>query len=376
MASSRAKRILHITGGMNRGGAETMIMNLYRKINKEEIQFDFVYFRKDACDYDDEIKQLGGNIYYICPPKISNPLKFIVELKRTISLNGPYYAVHAHTLYNIGLSLFASKLAGVNNRIAHAHSTQDMSAGSKTRVLYKGIMRFLINTNANYRVACGMQAGEFLFGSTFKNDGIIIPNAIDLDMHMQENNENIRELHSELAIDKNTLVIGQIGSLKDVKNYRFSIKLASALKKKGKKFHMLFVGDGELRDELEDLVVKEELGEYISFLGVREDIPNLMKIFDVLIMPSLFEGLPLTIIEAQASGIPCVISNTITKEADLGLGLVQFVDLESGLENWIEIICASPSYRELNKKLIETTLQKKGYDILTGVEKLKRLYGL
>lgn len=374
MVSNKPKRILHVTGGMNRGGAETMIMNLYRKINKEEIQFDFVYFRKDKCDYDDEIKQLRGNIYYISPPKISNPLKFIFELKRIISSNGPYYAVHAHTLYNIGLSLFASKLAGIKNRIAHAHSTQDMSRGSKMRMLYKNAMRFLINTTANYKVACGIQAGEFLFGHTFKENGIIIPNAIDLAMYKQEKEGDIKRLYSEIGIDNNTFVIGQVGSLKHVKNHYFSIKLAKTLKQQGKQFHMLFVGDGELRNELEELIVKEELREYISFLGIREDIPNLMKIFDVLIMPSLFEGLPLTIIEAQASGTPCIVSDTITKEADLELGLVQFVDLESGLENWAEIICATQSYRELQREVIEAMLQRKGYDILTGLEKIQKLY--
>lgn len=141
-------RVLQVLGGMNRGGAETMMMHLYRNIDRASLQFDFISFTQDKCHYDDEIKALGGRIFYIPPPKAANPIKFVIDMYKTIKLYGPYHAVHAHTLFNSGFALLAARLAGVKVRVCHSHTTGNFNY-SLSKKPYLILMRILIKICAN-----------------------------------------------------------------------------------------------------------------------------------------------------------------------------------------------------------------------------------
>lgn len=168
--------------------------------------------------------------------------------------------------------------------------------------------------------------------------------------------------------------MGQVGTLNEIKNHDFTISICKRMKEKGIEFRMLFVGDGELNNVLRKRVDQEGLQNQIIFLGLRADIPNLMNLFDVLIMPSIFEGLPVTLIEAQAAGTPCVVSNVITIEADLGLGLIKYMDLNVGVDRWIDELQKMRNNKLKNSDEIMLAFEQKEYDIKSNIENLMRVY--
>ncbi|ALF08808.1 glycosyltransferase family 1 protein [Parageobacillus thermoglucosidasius] len=373
--NSQQKRILHIVGGMNRRGTEIMIMNLYRVIDRDKIQFDFVYFNNRENDFDVEIRRMGGRIFRVPSPREVGVIRFIHNLVKVIRENGPFSAVHAHTLHNIGLALLAARIAGVTCRIAHSHSTK-ATEDTLIHKVYQIVMKLLIRFNATHLLACGKDAGHFLFGKTFDKKGIVFPNAIDLSEYYCLNKEDAKFIRKMFGISEETLIIGQVGALKKVKNHKFSIAIARKLKDNGIDFKMMFVGDGEMRQELEQQAVLEGVSDKILFLGVRSDIPNLLNMFDVLIMPSIYEGLPVSLVEAQAAGTPCVVSDVITPEVDLGLNLISFVNLGDELDRWEYEILKQSQIQRPSKDIILRAFRKKGYDVVESVKSLRKIYSI
>jgi glycosyltransferase EpsF len=375
--SNYPKRVLHVTGGMNRGGAETMIMNIYRSIDRDKVQFDFISITNiEECDFDEEIQKLGGKIYYLKPFNRIFPGKFIKDLIRLIRNNGPYQAIHAHTLFNIGWIVKAAKIADIDIRIAHAHSTRDTLKDSVTRRLYQHFMRSFISRNSTSLVACGAEAGQYLFGEIFFKKGIVIPNAVNLEDYLSISTNELDSLKNDLNIGNETLVIGQVGNLKEVKNHHFSLLVARELVHLGIDFKMLFVGDGELKEKLASEVEEKGLSSYVEFLGMRSDIPKLLNIFDLFIMPSLYEGLPLALIEAQAAGVPSIVSNQITKEADLGIGIVKFLDLHDH-KKWVsEILINNRKEQRVDITNIKQAFKVHKYDVKSNSDIYVDLYNL
>jgi glycosyltransferase EpsF len=371
------EKVLHVTGGMNRGGAETMIMNIYRNIDRDKVQFDFISIT-DAkkCDFDEEIKDLGGEIYYLKPFNPIFPWGFIKELVNLLKTNGPYRAIHAHTLFNIGWIVKAAKIADIDIRIAHAHSTRDTLRDSVIRRLYQHFMRSLISRNSTSLVACGSEAGQYLFGERFLEKGIVIPNAVNLDDYLSISANELDNLKNDLNIGNETLVIGQVGNLKEVKNHYFSVSVARELVYLGIDFKMLFVGDGELKGKLRSEVEEKGLSSYVKFLGMRSDIPKLLNIFDHFIMPSLYEGLPLALIEAQAAGVPSIVSKQITKEADLGIGIVKFLDLHDPKKWANEILINNKKEQKVDISNIKQAFMVHKYDVKSNLNIYLNLYNL
>ena len=239
------KRILQIVGTMDRAGAETMVMNLYRAIDKKKFQFDFIYFTNKKCDYDDEIENLGGKIYRVLA---KNPIHRMNELTVLLKQNPQWEIVHAHTLLSIGFHLLAAKRGGVKKRIAHAHSTND---GKKSLLgkLYKFLsLRLLAHYATNY-IACGKAAGDFLFPN--QKDIQIIPNSIDIRMFAEVSDTGKMDLRNEFQLIKDTLILIQLGRLIEVKNHVFTLAIAQELKDLNVKFKLFFAGQGDLKEDLE-----------------------------------------------------------------------------------------------------------------------------
>src|SRR5690606_37344506 len=256
------KRILHIVGKMDRAGAETMLMNLYRAIDRTEIQFDFVVFTEDKGDFDDEIKSMGGKII----PIISkNPLDRMKELKQFLLKHKEYQIVHAHTLFSIGLHLRAAQQAGVKYRIAHSHNTSDRRGASLVGKIYHRIARFLIKKHTTHYVACGLEAAKFLF--PWKKDVLNLPNSIDIN-HWNTIGQNNKDYISK-EFQYQGLKIIQIGRLQPVKNHEFSLNLATYMQSKNIDFKLFIVGQGELTDEIQEKIIEKELEDKVKLLGLR-----------------------------------------------------------------------------------------------------------
>jgi glycosyltransferase EpsF len=360
------QRILHITGGMDRAGAETMIMNLYRKINREQFQFDFLCFRNKKYDYEDEILSVGGEIYRIVE---NNPVKRVYKIWKFLRQHKEFKIVHSHTLFNTGLNLLVAKFAGVHVRIAHSHNTNRQSNKTVTDSIYEKFSKKLIKQYATNFIACGKEAAVFLFNTT--NNVKLLYNAVDVDY-----------LHSVGIRDKNYiqnnfsfngLKIIQVGRIEKVKNHKFTIELAEYMKQRGIDFKFFIVGQGSLENMLKEETQNRELNDVVEFLGVRSDILELMAGADIMIMPSLYEGFPVVLVESQAVGLPALISDTISNEVDLGLSLVHFLSLNDTYEEWANNIvsfCETYSISYTNLQI----LKSRGLDINDNVKVLETIY--
>lgn len=364
------KRVLHIVGGMDRAGAETMLMNLYRKLDRSKYQFDFVYFKNSKCDYDDEILDLGGRIFRV---KNSNPISRTLELYRLIKKEKPFHAIHCHMLFSNALHILAAYFAKMNMRISHSHNTSDVNSKTIYGRLYQNTSKKIINIFSTHFIACGEAAGEFLFP---KNDKVqYLLNAIDVEEFSKNRIINRKFLRNEFNLDNDTIVITQIGRISPVKNHKFTIDFAEHLMKKGHKFFIAIVGSGPLKNELLKMVKEKNLIGLVKFLGIRSDIPNILAGTDVMLMPSFHEGFPVVLVESQSSGVPSLISDNISPEVDMGLKLVDFANLDDELTIWETKLFDALNQKEIDSNQRLEVLSEIGFNINKSVKKLESIYG-
>lgn len=363
------KRILHITGGMNRAGAETMIMNLYRAIDRNRFQFDFVYFTDEKCDFDDEIKELGGGIYRI---EASNPFKRMRLLRELLQNNPQWETVHCHTLFSNAFHLYAAYKAGVKQRIAHSHNTSDQSKNKLVSKIYQGLSRKFQAKYATDFVACGIEAGKFLFPTVAKVK--IIPNSIDTEKFSEIAKENKNYLRDQYQLDQNTIIILQLGRFTEQKNHFFTLEVASALKTDNIDFKLFFAGHGKLEKGVKEKAEEMALADKLIFLGLRRDVPQLLGGSDVMLMPSIHEGFPVVLVESQTAGTPALISDSIADEVDLRVGLVEFKSLENSPTSWAKRLIQFNRKQIVADKNRIAVLKTRGFDIFSNAKLLEHLY--
>ncbi|MGG2937776.1 glycosyltransferase family 1 protein [Bacillus pacificus] len=371
------QRVLHIVSAMNRGGAETLLMSIYRKIDRDRVQFDFVSHRSEECDFDGEIKEMGGKIFHISSLGQKGPWKYIKQLVKIMSQD-QYVAVHVHTDYQGGVVALAAKIAGIKKRICHSHSNNWlMGSGVKAKVTLQ-VLKLIIKYAATDYCACSTEAATFLFGNRAvkKNRVYLLKNGIDVDQFSDWNMEAAYHLKRELQIPDKSKIIGHIGNFSESKNHFFILRILERLLQKDKNFVAVLVGDGPLRNAIELKAREMGIANHIWFLGVRSDIPRILQIFDVLLFPSLFEGFGIVTLEAQCSGVSCVVSDNVPQEVDMGANLVTFIHLEEELNVWLEEICKSLLKEKPEKSLIANHISNLGYDINSNILNWLSLYGI
>ncbi|WBW98948.1 glycosyltransferase family 1 protein [Oceanirhabdus sp. W0125-5] len=359
-------RVLHVVVNMNRGGAETLIMNLYRNIDRTKVQFDFLVHKDVKGAFEDEIISLGGKIHRI--PYITDVGHFGYKkaLYKFFKNHSDYKIVHAHMDSMSGLVLQAAKKAEIPSRISHSHNTRN--EGNSLARLYKSYISNRIIKNSNQLFACSDVAAKWLF-KNHSNRAKVIKNGIDIEKFLF--NGNIRDLkREELGISDDTLVLGHVARFNHQKNHTFLIDIFEEVHKRKSDSLLLLVGDGALRGSIEEKVRRLNLENSVKFLGVRDDVNELLQALDIFLLPSLHEGLPVTLIEAQAVGLNCVISDTITKEVDLGASLMEFISLSESNNKWAEKLL---SLNIINKDATNE-LRKNGYDIQETAIWLQRFY--
>lgn len=366
------KKILHLVGGMDIGGTETMLMNLYRNMDREEFEFHFISYYGRKGYYDDEIESLGGMIIHLAPPMNTGLLEAVKNLYKVIKING-YDVIHTHTLFNCGIGVFTAWMAGTKIRISHAHTTFDRKE-SFTKKLYMKIMSLLINIFSTRLLACSNKSGRYLFGekkiSTSKYK--FIPNYVDYKRFI--NDISKVKVKEELGIEKE-IVIGHIGRLMEAKNHSFILKIIKNLKNRGIKSKALFVGDGNLRKEIEEEAEILGINDSIIITGMRNDTERLVKAMDIFLLPSIYEGFGLVLLEAQAAGIPCLVSEAIQQETDLEIGLMTKMKLSEGPEKWIDtILKILAGKHEISKAERVNAFKRKGYDPESIIKMMNEIY--
>lgn len=360
-------RVASVIGRYIGGGVEAVTINYYRNIDKNKVQLDFI------CDEDstnipyEEIERMGGKVIII--PSYSKPFKYHKALKRVLK-EGNYKIIHSNINTLSVFSLFAAKCAGVPVRIAHSHSTTNKK--EKKKNLMKQILRPFSKVFATDYMCCSELAGRWLFGNKEYDKGnvYLLNNAIDLDKFKY--NESLRKKkRKELGIKDDTLVIGHIGRFVAQKNHDFLIDIFNEIHKKNNNSILLLAGQGPLMEDIKNKVKELNLEDSVKFLGQRNDANELYQAFDVFLLPSLYEGLPVVGVEAQAAGLLCYLSDDMTKETKV-LDITKFMSLNNPPKEWADnILDDVKKYKRIDTSKEMTA---KNFNIKEEAKKLEEYY--
>ena len=361
-------RILQVFGIMNQGGAESMIMNIYRHIDREKIQFDFIENENDGAFYDEEIRSLGGRIYH-CPCFTGkNYFQFRKWWKTFFDVHREYPVVHGHIGRTAAIYLKEAKNHGIVT-IAHSHS---VFKKSPTRFLYK-LYSYPIKYTGDYLFMCSKQAGIDRYGKQASSDpdrAFFIPNAINTESFRFS--EKVRKSkRKELGIRDDEYVIGHVGRFVDVKNHSFLLDVFKRVAESNSSSKLLLVGDGQLHHKIEEKVNSLGIMEKTIIAGNRSDVNELLSAMDVLVFPSKYEGLPVTLVEAQCNGLPCVISDAVPEDSILIKDLIQIRSLNDDPSVWAD---AALHCNRIERSVCADKIKEAGFDIEKNAKWLEEFY--
>ena len=359
-------RVLQVIEGLNAGGMESMLMNYYRKFDKESIQYDFLVYSPKA-HFDDEVEALGGKIYRITPRR-KNPIKNYFELNKFFKIHTEYQIVQVHQGVTYFAPLVFARKNHVKHIIAHTHG-MNPSWVKRQGSLFDWFTRPMIEKNANHYIACSNGAAKQIFtDNIYKQKNYqVMRNAIEISEYKYNEKTRI-EKRKELGLERK-YVIGHVGNFTYPKNHPFIIEVFSKVIEQNRNSVLVLVGDGVGRKKIHDQVIEYGLQDSVKFLGNRKDVNELLQAFDVFFFPSHYEGLPVSLVEAQASGLRCVVSDTITKEVQI-TELIEYVSLEVSPEVWSRALLKNEYTREDHEKEITEA----GYNIDAEVKKMVKYY--
>ena len=354
------KKILCIVGGMNAGGAETFLMKIFRTIDRNAIQMDFCVGDLKKGFYDDEIIKNGGKIIHVTKKSV-NPIKSFLDIKK-VTKEGNYYGVIRISQHSLSaLDLLAAKLGGANKCIFR--SSNSNSCGNFLNRALHFLFRPLAIVIPNVKIAPSDKAAIHMFGiNQLKNGKVnILNNGLQIENYKY--NSIIRKSkRKELGLLDDDFVLGHIGRMTKQKNHKYLLDIFEKYLDINPKAKLMLIGEGELKSEIINYAKEKNIFDKILFLGVRTDTNKLYQTMDCFVFPSLFEGMPNTVIEAQTSGLKCIISNNITSDVDL-TGNIIFCDLLN-IDKWVSNIQFSEKRNDVYKKIAD-----KGYDIRAVVDK-------
>lgn len=335
--SESTLRVLHITEMLSAAGIESFIMNMYRNIDRNKVQFDFLVLRNQKEFYDDEVKKLGGRKYYVHSKKNNTWMRILDEANQIEKFlkENHYDIVHIH--YTTPLRapyLLAAKKAGVGTRIYHAHSAAISGKSKLKMMVYEYYRKKIIEWGTDW-FGCSRAAAEWIFPQKYvDSDKVkVVYNGIDT-KRFKYNVEKRREIRAELGIADNFLLV-HTGRFIDQKNQGFVLDVFKVVKQKNPDAKMVFLGTGNLLNEIEQKAEMLGIKSDVFFLGVKENVQDYLSAADCYIMPSLYEGLPVAAVEAQCSGLPCVMSANITKEVALTKATC-FLSLGESVDVWAD----------------------------------------
>lgn len=359
-------KVLQVFGGLDCGGAETMLMNIYQAINRNEVQFDFIKHMVNKGFYETQIVEMGGAIHKCPKYKVYNHFAYKCWWKEFFKSHPEYKIIHSHVRSTASIILKIAKKFGLTT-ISHSHST---SNGKGVKALIKKFLQRNIVKYSDYCFGCSKKSGEWLFGKgvveteKFK----VVPNAIDVNKY-RFNELKRQELKKELGLE-GTFVVGHVGRFSSMKNHLFLLDVFNELVKVKENARLLLIGDGEMRAEIENKISELNLKDKVVLLGVRSDIFDLLNVMDCFVFPSIWEGLPVSLVEAQANGLPVIMSDTITDEIKITNSLEE-IGLCENIDVWVGKIVNSKRSNCDND--IEKVINA-GYDIHESASELLEFY--
>ncbi|AGS26703.1 glycosyltransferase [Lactiplantibacillus plantarum] len=365
-------RILHVIGKMDRAGAETMIMSLYRRIDRTKIQFDFMVHTKQKGDFDDEIESLGGHIFHIDKFNGFNFGSYYLAWRKFLKIHAEYHVIHGHIGSSAFIYLSAAKSLG-RMTIVHSHN-----AFSENFNLHDHLISFLNYPNrhiATEILAASKQAGIDRYGKKVvkQNNFHVLNNAIDTNKFLYSPKKR-REIRNTLGIGSDTLVIGNTGRLVEAKNQSRLINIFNAVLNKFPSAHLLVLGEGSLRKSLEQQAIKLGIESQVHLVGVKDNVADYLSAMDIFVFPSLHEGLGISLIEAQCTGIPCIASDAVPIEAKVSQ-LLTFISLKASDDEWVDTILENQkAYSAEHRSSQVENIKKANYDISQTLPQLSKMY--
>ena len=360
------KRILHITNSLKRNGTETFIMNVYRHINRSLIQFDFLLFSLSTDGYYEEALSLGAKIYHLHTRK-EGFVNYYIALYRFFKQHASEYSgIHfsACSLTTI-FPIVCAKLCHIPLRIVHAHST---SWEGIHNYIFHNVNRLIISLIATDYLACSEEAAKWFYPLVKRKRYQIIKNGIEIQRFSYD--PQIRDtIRKKLNLEQN-FVIGHVGRFAEVKNHKFLLNLLNYILPDIPNVKLLLVGDGELVGEIKLLATKMDLNSQIVFFGFRTDVENLLQAFDCFVFPSLYEGLPFVLLEAQCSGLKILASDTVSSEVRI-TNNIYFLNLNQDISVWADYVRKFIHYTRTDASL---SIAEKGYSIEATVKEMIRIY--
>jgi glycosyltransferase involved in cell wall biosynthesis len=359
-------RVLHAVVNMNRGGAETLIMNIYRNVDRTRVQFDFLTCKEGV--FDSEIMELGGRVHRIPYVTDVGHSGYKKALNKFFQQHKEYKIIHSHMDKMSGMVLKAAFDAGVPVRIAHSHNTY--SEGGMAARTYKWFVGKQIKSFATHMYACSHAAAKWLYGDDAKN-AIILKNGIEIEKYLYSEASR-KKMRKALQISDNQIVFGHVGRFNEQKNHMFLLEIFSEVIKRLPNSMLILIGDGKLRKKIEEKMNLLHLTDKVKLLGVRDNVHEILQAFDFFLFPSFHEGLPVTLVEAQSSGLPCFISEHISEEVDLGVGLIHYLPI-TNTHTWVEEILKQMK-RSRKREIYQQRLAQKGYDIKRTAQQTQKSY--
>lgn len=361
-------KILHVFDMFNQGGIENFIMNVYRNINREIFQFDFAfrYFKQGV--FDDEAKELGAHIYYFLSEKktLKNYKLSLTKINKDF---GPYTVIHSHCYFFSGYILDIAKKNNIPIRIAHSHDTKKGRKETLLRKLYEFYMRNKIHNCATNMLSCSIAAGQYVFGknATFQT----LYNGIDLN-RFAYNTKSRERIRNDLGATNKDIVLLNIGRFVDQKNHKYQVEIIKELSKHPISFKYIFIGNGPYLPQIKSLIKKFKLDSNIIFLENIYNTEDYYNAADIFLLPSKYEGMGIVAIEAQASGLPSLISSKVPKEINI-TDLVENIDISVSPSIWVESILKW-IHKKINRSAYFQNLKNSPFDIYKTVKDLENIY--
>lgn len=360
-------RIVHNIASLHLGGSQAFVMNMYRNIDRSKVQFDFVVTPETKEGFYDEITNLGGKIFSCPRYKGTNHIQYNKWWDDFFNEHPEYKVIHGHVRSTASIYLKIAKRHGLVT-IAHSHST---SNGNGISAIVKRIMQLPIRKQADYLFACSDKAGKWLYGekAITQQNYYMIPNGVDLKRFRFDVNKR-NQMRMTLGIKEDMMILGHIGRLSTPKNHKFLLNVFNQYHKINSNSKLLLVGDGELFDSIKQHINKLDINDAVIMTGSKQNTEDYYQIMDIFLFPSLWEGLPVSVVEAQANGLQCIISDVITHDVDL-TALIQYLPLDEKL--WLGAITEAHKKKRIGLTS-EDRVRLQPFDAITVANKLQEFY--
>lgn len=361
-------RVLHVFGRLDRGGAESRTMDIYRALDRNQVQFDFVAHTTQEGDFSQEIRMLGGNVFSVPKFRLYNAYGYQKAWRKLFLANPDYRIIHIHTTNSAAIILTEAQRAGLPVRIAHARNASDSSFIKR---VVAWTTRRVLNQKSTHRFAVSRLAAGYVFGKrAVRLEQVrIIPNAIDVGRYRYR--PVARENMIQTLRLENRLIIGHIGRFELQKNHRYLLSIFACIREHRSNAVLVLIGKGSLQPQIRALAEKSGYADDILFLGLRSDVPDLLQAMDILLLPSFHEGLPGVVLEAQAAGLPCLVSDRVTRECGIVPGLCEFLPIGGSPAVWADTLDRK---MHMPREATEEIMRAAGFDVSTQAKWYEQFY--